>query len=420
MKKMRLSVLLAAFALSSTVFAQVTVQQIPNLKEQTMSAEDYQNFRTSVDMKLNKKSTVSTWYSYQDILGDNGERFTYFTGTHMWPDSMPVILLTDGASHVGLHGIGEVFDPKSFYFIDPAPQLNQHNNYTVDSIAFFYKYLNRTGIADTLLVQFYNMDKLASLAFGGTTPTYSVVLNKATSAGATPTSFVKIPLDMSNNTADFYVSSTASFSGVMQLPANLNVPKGGLCAFTATFMPGNYPVALGDTLASDSTQIPVKTLNSFVPLVFRGDGAASALDNSFNLGLFNFSTQKYSTRSPEWFYPANAPGALKQYIYSQFHITSGNISVNDLKNGFGLGNAYPNPASKNEVISIEFSLGRTENVTIELFDLLGQKVKTIAADNFTQGSHTVNFTASDLKSGVYIYNIKAGAYSSSKKLTLTK
>jgi hypothetical protein len=420
MKKMRLSVLLAAFALSSTLFAQVSVQQFPNLQEQTMTAEDYQNFRTSVDLKLNKKATVSSWYSYQDILGDNGERFTYFTGTHMWPDSLPVILLTAGVDHIGLHGIGEVFDPKSFYFIEPTPQFNQHNNYTVDSIAFFYKYLNRTGIADTLLVQFYNMDKLASLSFGGTTPTYSVVLNKATSTGSSSTISVKIPLDASNNTDNFYVSSTASFSGVMQIPVNVNVPKGGLCAFTATFMPGNYPVALGDTLASDSTQIPVKPLNSFVPLVFRGDGAASALDNSFNLGLFNFSTQKYSTRSPEWFYPANAPGALKQYIYSQFHITSGNLSANGVKNGFGLGNAYPNPAAKNDEISIDFALGRTEKVTIELFDLLGQKVKTIAVDNFTQGSHTVSFTANDLNSGVYIYNIKAGAYSASKKLTLTK
>jgi len=416
---MRLSVLLAAFALSSTLFAQVTVQQFPNLQEQSMTAEDYQSFRKSVDLKLNKKSTVSTWYSYQDILGDNGERFTYFTGTHLWPDSLPVLLLTNGADHVGLHAIGEVFDPKSFYFIDPTPQLNQHNNYTVDSVAFFYKYLNRTGIADTMLIQFYNMDKIANLVFG-TTPTYSVVLNRAESTGANSTTTVKIPLDMSDNTDDFFVSSTATFSGVMQIPVNIAVPKGGLCAFTATFMPGNYPVAYGDTLASDSTMIPVKQLNCFVPLVFRGDGAASALDNSFNCGLFAFSNQKYSIRPTEWFYPANAPGALKQYIYSQFHITCGNVGVNEIKNGFGLGNAYPNPASVNDEISIEFALGRTENVTIELFDLLGQKVKTIAVDNYTQGEHTASFKANDLKSGVYIYNIKAGAYSASKKLTLTK
>lgn len=425
MKKMRLTALLALITIGvSSSFAQIVESPIPDLKGKSLSAEDLQSFNRMTETKLNKKATVTGWYNYTGALGDNGEGFTYFTGTHMWPDSTPVIIFpTTGKDHISLHAIGQVFDPTSFYFTDPTPQLNQHNSYNVDSIAFFYKYLNLNGISDTLLVQFYTGDKIANLAFGGTTPTRSVVLNRATSAGQDATASVKIPLDMTMNTSGFFESGVATFEGVMQLPTPLNVAKGGLAAWTATFIPGNYPVALGDTLANDSTKIPQKKLNCFLPLVFRGDGAASGLDNSFNVGLFVFTGQKYSTtalRPTEWFYPANAPGTQKQYIPSQFYITSGNVGIDNLNKGYGLGVAYPNPVTQGQNVSVDFALGKSEMVSVELYDLLGKRVKTITTGFYAQGSHTVEFSVNDLPKGVYVYQIKAGDFSSSRKLTVSK
>lgn len=422
---MRLTALLALITIGfSTAFAQVAITPIPDLKGRSLSQEDLQSFNRSIETKLNKKATVTGWYSYTGVLGDNGERFTYFTGTHMWPDSSPIVVFpTTGADHIGLHAVGQVFDPTSFYYTDPTPQLNQHNYYTVDSIAFFYKYLNLNGIADTLLVQFYTGDKIANLSFGSTTPTRSVVLNRAQSIGQDATASVKIPLDMTMNTPGFFESAIGSFAGTVQVPTPLNVAKGGLAAWTATFIPGNYPYALGDTLANDSTKIPEKKLNSFLPLVFRGDGAASGLDNSFNHGLFVFTSQKYSTtalRPTEWFYPANAPGTFKQYVPSQFHITSGNVGVKNMNKGFGLGAAYPNPVAQGQNVQVDFTLGKSEVVTVELYDLLGKKVKTIANGAFGQGTHTVEFSINDLSQGVYVYQIKAGEFSASRKLTVSK
>jgi hypothetical protein len=425
MKKMRLTALLALITIGvSSSFAQIVESPIPDLKGKPLSAEDLQSFNRMTETKLNKKATVTGWYNYTGALGDNGERFTYFTGTHMWPDSSPVIIFpTTGKDHISLHAIGQVFDPTSFYFTDPTPQLNQHNSFKVDSIAFFYKYLNLNGISDTLLVQFYTGDKIANLSFGGTTPTRSVVLNRATSTGQDATAFVKIPLDMTMNTAGFFETGSSTFEGVIQVPTPLNVAKGALAAWTATFIPGNYPVALGDTLAYDSTNIPQKKLNCFLPLIFRGDGAASGLDNSFNVGLFAFISQKYSTttaRPTEWFYPANAPGTLKQYVPSQFYINCGNVGIENLNKGYGLGVAYPNPVTQGQNVQVDFALGKSEMVSVELYDLLGKKVKNITNGFYAQGSHTVEFSVNELPQGVYVYQIKAGDFSSSRKLTVSK
>lgn len=425
MKKMRLSFLLALMIIGfSTSFAQIVETTMPDLKGKPLSSEELKSFNKKHETRFNKKATVTGWYNYTGALGDNGERFTYFTGTHMWPDSLPVVIFpTTGKDHIGLHAVGQVFDPTSFYFTEPTPQLNQHNYFSVDSIAFFYKYLNLNGIADTLLVQFYTGDKIANLAFGGSTPTRSVVLNRSNSTGQDATASVKIPLDMAMNTPAFFESGVATFSGVLQVPTPLNVAKGELAAWTATFIPGNYPVALGDTLANDSTAIPDKKLNCFLPLIFRGDGAASGLDNSFNVGLFVFTSQKYSTttlRPTEWFYPANAPGTLKQYVPSQFYINCPNVSVENLNKGYGLGLAYPNPATQGESVKIDFALGKAENVSIELYDLLGKRVKTITGGFFAQGNHSIEFNVNDLPQGVYVYQIKAGEFSASRKLTVGK
>jgi hypothetical protein len=51
---------------------------------------------------------------------------------------------------------------------------------------------------------------------------------------------------------------------------------------------------------------------------------------------------------------------------------------------------------------------------------LGKRVKTITTGFYAQGSHTVEFSVNDLPQGVYVYQIKAGDFSSSRKLTVSK
>ena len=63
---------------------------------------------------------------------------------------------------------------------------------------------------------------------------------------------------------------------------------------------------------------------------------------------------------------------------------------------------------------------KSEKVKIEIFNLLGQRIKTLLNKYMPTGSHEVEFTAKYLPSGVYYYRIQAGDYQEVKKMILMK
>lgn len=80
---------------------------------------------------------------------------------------------------------------------------------------------------------------------------------------------------------------------------------------------------------------------------------------------------------------------------------------------------YPNPF--NPSTNIQFSLPATANVTLEVFNMLGQKVATlIDAQKMNAGSHTQKFDASSLASGMYVYRISTANFVQSRKMMLIK
>lgn len=79
---------------------------------------------------------------------------------------------------------------------------------------------------------------------------------------------------------------------------------------------------------------------------------------------------------------------------------------------------YPNPFNPSTEIS--FNLPKNERVTLTVYDVLGKKVAELANANFNAGKHTVMFDASKLSSGVYIYILRAGSFTQSRKMLLMK
>ncbi|CUT04864.1 S8 family serine peptidase [Candidatus Chrysopegis kryptomonas] len=80
---------------------------------------------------------------------------------------------------------------------------------------------------------------------------------------------------------------------------------------------------------------------------------------------------------------------------------------------------YPNPF--NSETTIKFDLPEPANVSIEIFDLSGRKIKDVIKEQrFEAGTRSVKFKADNLPSGVYIYRVKAGKFSGTGKMVLIK
>jgi hypothetical protein len=85
---------------------------------------------------------------------------------------------------------------------------------------------------------------------------------------------------------------------------------------------------------------------------------------------------------------------------------------------YSLDQNYPNPF--NPSTTIKFGLPNDTKVVLEVFNFLGERVATLLNQEMTSGYHQVNFDGSNLSSGVYIYRLSAGEFSSVKKFTLLK
>ena len=72
------------------------------------------------------------------------------------------------------------------------------------------------------------------------------------------------------------------------------------------------------------------------------------------------------------------------------------------------------------VTKIKFALPKSEKVVIDVFNALGQRIRTLLDKQMPGGSHEVKFTAQDLPSGIYVYKITAGEFVALKKCLLLK
>lgn len=79
---------------------------------------------------------------------------------------------------------------------------------------------------------------------------------------------------------------------------------------------------------------------------------------------------------------------------------------------------YPNPF--NPTTTINYQLPENGFVTIKVYDLLGKEIASLVNENKSAGYYKVEFNASKLTSGVYIYTINANNFIQSKKILLMK
>jgi hypothetical protein len=89
-----------------------------------------------------------------------------------------------------------------------------------------------------------------------------------------------------------------------------------------------------------------------------------------------------------------------------------------IPSGYSLTQNYPNPF--NPSTTIEFTLPKTEDVSVKVFNTLGQEVETLLSGKQAAGKYTIRFDASRLTTGMYFYRLQAGEFVATKKMLLVK
>lgn len=131
------------------------------------------------------------------------------------------------------------------------------------------------------------------------------------------------------------------------------------------------------------------------------------------------SPKEYSYSDKDLF----AGGSKFRYRLKQVD-TDGNYEYSDiveieiLPAKFELSQNYPNPF--NPSTTIQFSLPKATQLKINIYNMLGELVETLAEGTYEAGYHKVTFNASNFPSGIYIYRIESSAFTQVRKMVLIK
>jgi flagellar hook assembly protein FlgD len=79
---------------------------------------------------------------------------------------------------------------------------------------------------------------------------------------------------------------------------------------------------------------------------------------------------------------------------------------------------YPNPV--NGVAKVNMTLANSENVVVEIYNAVGQKVASVNYGDLAAGAHNLDVDFSSLEAGVYYVNVTTGTQVISKKVTCVK
>jgi len=109
---------------------------------------------------------------------------------------------------------------------------------------------------------------------------------------------------------------------------------------------------------------------------------------------------------------------LDDFTYDSGDATSTENINSGIPQAVTLHQNYPNPFNPNT--TIQFSLPESSHATLEVYNMLGQRVATLVNETLSAGTYTANFEATGLSSGVYLYRLQAGNEVQTRKLTLVK
>ncbi len=128
---------------------------------------------------------------------------------------------------------------------------------------------------------------------------------------------------------------------------------------------------------------------------------------------FRLTTQ---TEGEELYFVANVQGDAS--VLAKRHYANISYDGDTKPESYALSQNYPNPFNPATIIS--YQIPADGFVTLKVYDILGKEVVTLVNEQQTMGRYSINFNATHLASGVYIYELRAGEFVQSKKMMLLR
>ena len=187
-------------------------------------------------------------------------------------------------------------------------------------------------------------------------------------------------------------------------------------------LPDTITVILGETVVVEYDSAFADVEDGLIDLFY--DISISSVDISLNISTtvpyaFELSSASFVGSATITFVVTDSEGGelTATVVVVVIDVTS-NEWEEDGPLSFNLMQNYPNPFNPSSNIS--FSVPEASQVRLEVYNMLGQRVSTLVNGKLQAGWHTVEFDASGLSTGTYIYRIQAGDFVSTKKMMLVK
>jgi hypothetical protein len=217
------------------------------------------------------------------------------------------------------------------------------------------------------------------------------------------------------------------FEPVSIFSADLNI-DGNLDLVTANYQNDNISVLLnyGDgTFGIDSSYATGDGPGSIFAADMDGDGDLDLANrNSLSQDISIHLNNGSAIFSPHLLYSLpdraleifsadlDGDGSLNRYL------TVTGPPGNKVPARFAMKQNYPNPFNPNT--TIEFDLPKTSEVTLRVFNILGEEVATLLSASLLSGTYKVDWDASNLASGVYLYRLEAEGFVKTRKMILMR
>lgn len=342
--------------------------------------------------------------------------------------------------------------------VDPTPTLSLHGGTTLLNFGTVKQESNTTvGVRDLSILDNRSLFEILTDAdFSGGTGSGGTFYNTGTFRKSGGNDVTQMNawwkfynqnggiIDAVSGELEFTMTS-ANFSndpdGIIKGNAAIDVPSSftnngiigpgsdiGVLSYIGDFVPsstGVLDIQLGGTVAGTeydqlnitgnatlNGSLKVKVVNGFVP----NNGDSFTILNTSGTIDSNFVSLDIQD------------GLYLSVIKNSTNITLvvdsvGVLDVEEINDGeilkdFSLSQNYPNPFNPNT--NIQFALPQTGFVTLEVFSITGERVDVLISDELNAGNYNYNWDASHLTSGIYLYKLNSGSFTSTKKMLLLK